>query len=110
MFNGCISTSDFASLLGISIRITSSAIRFKITAGIKKYKSIIKKHDNKKKKTKRNNKNKHDKILLLAKPKLNMIQFLISMALINSNISHEQFVLINNVLKEYDDMNAQIKN
>ena len=71
---------------------------------------MIKKHDNKKKKAKRNNKNKHDKILLLAKPKLNMIQFLISMALINSNISHEQFVLINNVLKEYDDMNEQIKN
>ena len=68
----CISTSAFAFLLGILIRITSFAIGLKIcviTEGIKKYKSIIKK---KKKKPK---------------------------GLINSNISHEKFVLINNVLK-----------
>ena len=43
---GCISISAFASLLGISIGITSSAIGSKIcakTAGIKNYKSVIKK-------------------------------------------------------------------
>ena len=43
---GCISISTFASLIGIRIRITSSAIGLKfcaITAGIKRYKSIIKK-------------------------------------------------------------------
>ena len=60
---GCISISAFASLIGISIGITSSAIGLKllaITAGIKKYKSIIKKK-----------KKKHDKIVLLAKSKLN---------------------------------------
>ena len=42
---GCISISAFASLVDIPIRITSSAIGLKIcelTAGIKKYKSIIK--------------------------------------------------------------------
>ena len=41
---GCISISAFASLVGIPIGIMSSAIRLKIcaiTAGIKKYKSII---------------------------------------------------------------------
>ena len=43
---GCISNSAFASLFGIAIGITSSAIGLKIcsiTAGIKKYKSIIRK-------------------------------------------------------------------
>ena len=43
---GCISISAFASLIGIPIGITSSAIGLKIcaiTAGIKKYESIIKK-------------------------------------------------------------------
>ena len=43
---GCISTSTLAYLLGIAIGITSSAIGLKIcaiTAGIKKYKSIVKK-------------------------------------------------------------------
>ena len=97
---GCISTSDFASLIGIPIRITSSAIGLKIctiTAGIKKYKSIIKKK-------------KYDKIVLLAKSKLNSIEVLISKALIDSNISHEEFVLINNVLKEYDELKEEIKN
>ena len=43
---GCISISVFTSLVGIPAGITSSAIGLKIcaiTAGIKKYKSIIKK-------------------------------------------------------------------
>ena len=89
-------------MLGISLEITSSAIGFKIcaiAAGIKKCKSIIKKK-----------KKKHDEIVLLAKSKLNSIEVLISKALINSNISHDEFVLINNVLKEYDDMKEKTKN
>ena len=43
---GCVSISAFASLVGISIGIRSSAIGLEIcivTAGMKKYKSIIKK-------------------------------------------------------------------
>ena len=49
-------------------------------------------------------KKKHDKIVLLAKTKLNSVEVLISLALINSNISHYQFFFVNNVLREYDDM------
>ena len=49
----------------------------------------------------------HHKIVLLAKPKLNSIKALISMALINSNTSHDKFVLINNMLKEYNDMKEE---
>ena len=100
---GCVSISAFASLVGIPIGITSSAIGLKmciITAGIKKYNAIIKK---KKKK-------KHDKIVLLAKSKLNSIEVLISKALIDSNISHDEFVSINNVLKKFYDMKDEIKN
>ena len=43
---GCVSTSLFASLVCVLVVITSSAVGIKscaITAGIKKYKSIIKK-------------------------------------------------------------------
>ena len=43
---GCVSISAFASLVGISIGITSSATGLKIcaiTAGIKKYKPITEK-------------------------------------------------------------------
>ena len=70
---GCASIFSFASLNGIAIGITSSAIGLKIcaiTAGIKKYESIIKK----------------------------------------KNISHDEFVLINIVLKEYNEMKKEIKN
>ena len=47
---------------------------------------------------------------MLAKSKLNSIEILISKALIESNVSHGEFVLINNVLKEYNDMKEGIKN
>ena len=60
------SISAFAFLIGIPIGIKSSAIRLKIctiTAGIKKYKSAMKKK-----------KKKHDKIVLLAISKLNSIE------------------------------------
>ena len=48
--------------------------------------------------------------MLFAKSQLNRIEVLISKALINSNISHDEFVLINNVLKEFYDMKEKIKN
>ena len=85
--NICISISDFASLIGIPIKIRSSAIGLKIcaiAAGIKTFKSIIKKK-----------KRKHDEIVFLAKFKSNEIDVLISKALIDSNISHDEYVLIN---------------
>ena len=63
---GCYLISAFASLIGIPIGITSSAIRLKvctIAAEIKKCKSIIKKK-----------KKKHNKIVLLAKSKLDKVE------------------------------------
>ena len=98
----CISVSPFASLVGIPTGITSSAIGLKIcviTTGIKKYKSMIKKM-----------KKKHDKILALAKSKLNSVKVLICKDLIDSNISRHEFVLINNLPKEFNDIKEQIKN
>ena len=79
----CLFISAFATLVGIHIGIT---------AGVKKCKSIIKKK-----------KKRHDKIGLLATSKLNSIEVLISKALLDSNISHNEFVLTN-VLKEFYDM------
>ena len=93
---GCVSVSDFACLVGIPVGIGSSPTTINIcvmTAGIKNYKLTIKKK-----------KKKHDKIVFLAKTNLNTIEDLISKALINSNISHDEFVSINNVLKEHNDI------
>ena len=47
---------------------------------------------------------------MLAKSKLNSIEVLISKALINSVISHDEFVAIKNVLIEYNEMKEEIKN
>ena len=66
IITGCFSISTFASLAGIPIVITNSAIGLKIcviTVGIKKYKLTIKKKSM-----------NHDKIVLLAKSKLNNIE------------------------------------
>ena len=98
----CTSISVFASLADIPIGITSSAVGLKIcviTAGIKKNKSIMKKK-----------KKKHDKVVLLAKYKLNSIEVFVSKTLINSNISHDELFFIENNLKELYDMKEEIKN
>ena len=99
---GCVSISAFASLVCVPIGITSSAIGINIcanTAGIKRYKSIIKKK-----------KKKHDKIVLLGKDNLNTIEVLISKTLIDVYINHDEFVSVNNVLIEYIEMKEEIKN
>ena len=51
-----------------------------------------------------------DKTVLLVKSKLNSIEVLTSKDLIDSNISCDEFVFINSVLKEFSDMKEEIKN
>ena len=52
----------------------------------------------------RSKKKKHDKILLLAKSKLNSIETLISQALIDMEISHEEFSIIVKEKDKYEKM------
>ena len=66
------------------------------TAAVKKYKSIIKKK-----------KKKHNEKVLLTKFKLDSTEGLISKTLINSRITGDEFVLINNQLKECNNMNEE---
>ena len=99
---GCVSISSFPSLVCVPVGITSSAVGIKIcaiTAGIKMSKSIIKK-----------TKKEHDEIVLSGKDMLNAIEVLIPKALINSYISHDEFVAVNNVLREYNEMKEEVKN
>ena len=101
MVTGCVSISASASLVGISSGIASFANRIKIctiTAVIKKYKTLIKKK-----------KKRHNEIAFLAKPRLNTVDILISKTLFDSCISHNKFVSIKNVLKEYDDKKEKRK-
>ena len=89
----------FCFLSGISIGITSSALALKIcavTTGIKHINQSSKKR-------------KISMIVLLEKCKLNSIKVLFSKILIHLVILHDEFVLINNVLKEYNEMKEELK-
>ena len=55
-------------------------------------------------------KKKNGRIVLLGKVKLNTSEVLISKALIDSYISHDEFFSVNNVLREYNEMKKEIKN
>ena len=46
---------------------------------------------------------------MLGKAKLNAIKVLISKALINTYISHDEFISVNNMLREYKIMKEEIK-
>ena len=82
--------------------MTSFAMEFKIfvlTEAMKKYQSIIKEE-----------KKKINKKVLLAKSKLNRTEVLVFQNLIDSNINYDEYVLINNVLKEYEEMKEETQN
>ena len=84
--SGGVSIISFTSAVVAPVGIASGSFTliFSLTTGIvKKLLSIT-----------RNKKKKHDKILMLAKSKLNSIETLISQALIDMEISHEEFIAI----------------
>ena len=86
-----VSIISFTSIVGAPVGIASARITliFSLTTGIvKKLLNIT-----------RNKKRKHDKILLLAKSKIDSIETLISQALTDMDISLEEFATI---LKEED--------
>ena len=90
---GGVSIISFTSIIGAPVGIASASFTliFSLTTGIiKKLLSIT-----------RNKKKKHDKILMLAKSKLNSIETLVSQALIDVEISHEGF---DTILKEKKNM------
>ena len=49
-------------------------------------------------------------MFFLGKDKLNTNEVQISKALIDSYISHDEFISVNNVLREYNEIKEQIKN
>ena len=82
---GGVSICSFTSVVGAPVGIASASFTliFSLTGIVKKLRSIT-----------RNKKKKYDEILMLAESKLNSIETLISQALIDMEISHEEFVSI----------------
>ena len=89
---GIISIASFVTVIGIPVRMMSAScsLAFSVTTEI--IKKLLK--------TTRNKKKKHNKIVMLARSKLNSIESKISEALINNEVSHEDFLIIINEEKK----------
>ena len=99
--SGGVSIISFTSIVGAPVGIASASLTlfFSLTTGIvKKLLNIT-----------RNKKKKHDKILMLAKSKLNSIETLISQALIDMEISHEEFITILKEKDKYEKMKDNLR-
>ena len=97
---GSISIESLSTVSGVPVRIVSASfsLAFSISTG------IIKKWL----KTKRNKK-KYNKTVILARSKLNSSESKISEALINNEISHENFLAIINEEKKYRELKESIR-
>ena len=99
--SGGVCVISSVSALGAPVRIAGASLTlmFSLKTGIiKKLLSIT-----------RNKNKKHDKILILAKSKLNSIETLIFQALVDMEISHEEFVAIFKEKDKYEKMKENVK-
>ena len=66
--------------------------------------------EKKRKKKLKKKKKKREEVVFSGKSKLNTIEVLIFKSLIDSYITHDKFVSVKNVLREYNEMKEEIKN
>ena len=86
--SGSISIASFATVVGTSIGIASASLSLAFSLSTGLVKKLLNTTGNKKK--------KHNKIVMLARSKLNSIESKISEAFMNNEISHEDFMTIIN--------------
>ena len=100
--SGGVSIISFTSIIGVPAGIASASFTliFSLTTGTAK--TILN--------ITRKKKKKHDKILLLARSKLNSVETLISQALIDMEISHEEFITFLNEKDIYDKIKNNLIN
>ena len=99
---GTLSIVSHATVVGILVGIAGSSLTviFTVTTGIvKKLLNITRKK-----------KKKHNKIIALAKNKLDIIEPLLSQALIDFDISHDEFARIINEKINYEGIKENIRN
>ena len=99
---GTLSIASYASVVGIPAGITGASLTLISTLSTGISKSLL----NLTKKRKK----KHNKIIVLAKNKLNTIDTLLSNALNDSKISHEEFSNIIIEKNTYENIKENIKN
>ena len=99
---GTLSIASRATIVGIPVDITGASLTLVFTIGTGTSKSLLKVTKKRKK--------KHNKIIALAKSKLNTIDTLLSSALNDSKISHEEFTNINTEKNIYENIKENVKN
>ena len=98
---GTLSIASHATVVGIPVGIAGSSLTLTFTIGTGISKSLLKLTKKRKK--------KHNKIIALAKNKLNTIDTLLSSALNDSEISHEEFTNIITETNIYENLKENIK-
>ena len=99
---GALSIASHATVVAIPVGIAGASLTliFTVTTGVvKKLLNITRKK-----------KKKHNKIIILARNKLNIIETLISRALIDFDISHEEFSKITYEKNNYEQIKDNIRN
>ena len=98
---GTLSIASYASVVGTAAGIADSSLTLIFTIGTGISKSLLKVTKKRKK--------KHNKIIALTKSKLNTINTLLSSALNDSEISHEEFSNIITEANIYENIKENIK-
>ena len=98
---GSISIASFATIVGVPVgrARASLSLTFPLRTGL--VRKLLKATRNKKK--------KHNKIVMLARSKLNSIESKISEAMMNNQISHENFMTIINEERNYRKLKESIR-
>ena len=96
-----LSIASYATVLGLPVGIVGSSLTLIFTIGTGINKSLLRVTKKRKK--------KHNKIIALAKSKLNMIDTLLSSALNDSKITHEEFTNIITEKNIYENIKENIK-
>ena len=99
---GTLIIASYASVVGIPAGIIGASLTLVFTIGRGISKSLLKLTKKRKK--------KHNKIIVLAKNKLNTIDTLLSSSLNVSKISHEEFTNITTEANIYENIKENIKN
>ena len=100
--SGGISIISFTSVIEIPAGIASASFTLVFFLATEIIKRLLK--------VTRKKKKKHNKIVMLAKSKLSSIQTLMSQALRNLDISHEEFKTFVNEKEKYEQMKERIRN
>ena len=98
---GTLSIASYVSVVGTPVGIAGSSLTLIFTIGTGINKSLLKVTKKRKK--------KHNQIIALAKNKLNTIDTLLSSALNDSEISHEEFINIITEGNIYENIEENIK-